>query len=583
MGPVSVPMERSALPWMARQAGLPGGGRRRPHLRGVGGEPHRAPRRPAGRAPAATCGTRGSQGGPPLAILASDETHYSSGARRSSWARARGRRPRSGRRAVPAPAGGAARGALPRPSGRDGKSSPWWPAPGSTSTGAFDPLEPVADFCGERGLWFHVDGAHGAAAVLSPQYAHLARGHRPRRLAGLGRAQDDAPPGAGHRGALPRRAPLLRGLRAARRLPPAPGGPGRVVEPGAPHAGVHQADDGPRALRTPWPSTARGCSPTTSPGCSTSAGASPDGATTPDDFELAVEPDCNIVCFRLRRRRTARTSTGTRSASGARLLRRGQLLPGADPRSAGTCYLRVTLINPLTTEADLEALLAAIRRRRMNTRAEFAAETSPGDRSQPGVRVPDACERAVPTLGRAARAGAPGPGTPPPGDGHPGPVRRRDSAARSAHFRRSPPDGLGRCKLAGPCRADLRSSSPPPTSPRPGTATPNSDEQMAPSRAIGRTAGLRRIGLHLLRAPAGHPAPPGPTPSPSEEEFAFVVSGEVDAWIDGELHPDEGRRPRRVPVRHGHLPHLPQRRRAGGACSSSEARRTRRRTASSTR
>src|SRR5262249_36564599 len=43
---------------------------------------------------------------------------------------------------------------------------------GSTSTGAFDPLEPVAEFCRQRGLWFHVDGAHGASAVPSPTDAH---------------------------------------------------------------------------------------------------------------------------------------------------------------------------------------------------------------------------------------------------------------------------------------------------------------------------------------------------------------------------------------------------------------------------
>jgi len=50
----------------------------------------------------------------------------------------------------------------------------------NTAAGAFDPLEPVADFCREHGLWLHVDGAHGAAALLSPAL----RG----RLAGIERA-----------------------------------------------------------------------------------------------------------------------------------------------------------------------------------------------------------------------------------------------------------------------------------------------------------------------------------------------------------------------------------------------------------
>lgn len=39
---------------------------------------------------------------------------------------------------------------------------------GSTNTGAIDPLDELADVCERRRIWFHVDGAHGAAGVLSP-------------------------------------------------------------------------------------------------------------------------------------------------------------------------------------------------------------------------------------------------------------------------------------------------------------------------------------------------------------------------------------------------------------------------------
>jgi glutamate/tyrosine decarboxylase-like PLP-dependent enzyme len=38
---------------------------------------------------------------------------------------------------------------------------------GTTNTGAVDPLGELAALCADEGLWFHVDGAYGAAAVLT--------------------------------------------------------------------------------------------------------------------------------------------------------------------------------------------------------------------------------------------------------------------------------------------------------------------------------------------------------------------------------------------------------------------------------
>ena len=47
---------------------------------------------------------------------------------------------------------------------------------GTVNTGAIDPLEEIADFCRRESLWFHVDGAYGAMAALSPRLAPLFRG-----------------------------------------------------------------------------------------------------------------------------------------------------------------------------------------------------------------------------------------------------------------------------------------------------------------------------------------------------------------------------------------------------------------------
>jgi len=47
---------------------------------------------------------------------------------------------------------------------------------GTVNTGAIDPLEEIADFCRRESLWFHVDGAYGAMARLSPKLAPLFSG-----------------------------------------------------------------------------------------------------------------------------------------------------------------------------------------------------------------------------------------------------------------------------------------------------------------------------------------------------------------------------------------------------------------------
>jgi L-2,4-diaminobutyrate decarboxylase len=46
----------------------------------------------------------------------------------------------------------------------------------ATSTGLHDDLEAIGEFCREHGIWFHVDAAHGATALLSPEHRHLLTG-----------------------------------------------------------------------------------------------------------------------------------------------------------------------------------------------------------------------------------------------------------------------------------------------------------------------------------------------------------------------------------------------------------------------
>lgn len=49
----------------------------------------------------------------------------------------------------------------------------------STATGTYDDIDALADFCEKFNLWLHVDGAHGASALLSDTHRHLLNGiHR---------------------------------------------------------------------------------------------------------------------------------------------------------------------------------------------------------------------------------------------------------------------------------------------------------------------------------------------------------------------------------------------------------------------
>jgi glutamate/tyrosine decarboxylase-like PLP-dependent enzyme len=50
---------------------------------------------------------------------------------------------------------------------------------GTVNTGAIDPLDEIAGICQRHGVWFHIDGAYGAPAILTGEYRE--------QLAGLAR------------------------------------------------------------------------------------------------------------------------------------------------------------------------------------------------------------------------------------------------------------------------------------------------------------------------------------------------------------------------------------------------------------
>lgn len=63
---------------------------------------------------------------------------------------------------------------------------------------------------------------------------------------------------------------------------------------------------------------------------------------------------------------------------------------------------------------------------------------------------------------------------------------------------------------------------------------PQSTEPMGPVRRLGKAAGLQRIGINIQRLPPGTRSS-WPHAEENEEEFVYVLEGEVSAWIDGNL------------------------------------------------
>jgi L-2,4-diaminobutyrate decarboxylase len=127
----------------------------------------------------ATQGSAWQQGlhrGPPLALLVSDQAHY-------SLARAAGVLGLGQESVVAIPTDSRFRADVSaladryRRTVQEGKKVIAIVASaGTTATGSFDPLREMGEFCREKGVWFHIDGAHGASALFSEKYRGLTEG-----------------------------------------------------------------------------------------------------------------------------------------------------------------------------------------------------------------------------------------------------------------------------------------------------------------------------------------------------------------------------------------------------------------------
>jgi L-2,4-diaminobutyrate decarboxylase len=228
---------------------------------------------------------------------------------------------------------------------------------GSTATGSFDDLDAIATSCERHGVWLHVDAAHGGSALWSARHKHRLRGiERARSVAWDTHKMMLMPSQAGMllvrderdlESAFSQRAPYLfhdaRGERAwdqgtrsfmcTRRADVLKVWVG-LERYGA--AGMEQLYDYFCAL----------------------ARYVYDEISARDDFEALHEPEGNILCFRF-------VGDGSRSDEELddlnRRIRDAFNASGEGWITAtnlnGRRVLRVTMMNPRTTDADVRAIL----------------------------------------------------------------------------------------------------------------------------------------------------------------------------------------------------------------------------------
>ncbi|GAB3196949.1 L-2,4-diaminobutyrate decarboxylase [Pontibacter aydingkolensis] len=226
---------------------------------------------------------------------------------------------------------------------------------GSTSTGSYDDLEAIAAFSQKYNIWFHVDGAHGAPAAFSPKYQHLVKGiekansvvvdyHKMMMTPSLSTAVLFKNGSDAYR-SFSQRAQYLWTDQDTEEWY---NGGKRTFECTKAMSALNVYT----IFRTYGDDVFR-------ENIERLYGLAEKFAElikSKKNFELAYEPQCNIVCFRLR---TASDVSKLNLAIRNQLLEDGRFYIVQTVLN-GDLYLRVSLMNPLSTEEELIELLQAV-------------------------------------------------------------------------------------------------------------------------------------------------------------------------------------------------------------------------------
>jgi L-2,4-diaminobutyrate decarboxylase len=304
----------------------------------------------------------GVAAGPPLGVLVSEQAHYS--VQRSLQIAGFGK---TALESVPVDAAYRMRPELldearSRLFSRGRRAIAVVASAGSTATGAYDPLQPIAEYCQREGLWLHVDAAHGASALLSARLRSRLDGialadsvvwdaHKMMLMPALVTAVLFRNEAQSYEAFAQKASYLFEGedpraewfnlasrtLECTKRW---------MVLPLYTALRRHGSEFFARYVEAQVARAARFA----------------DAVEASGDFELAVCPESNIVCFRYVG--GAVRSDEQRDALQRRIrndvIRSGRYYL-VQTSLRGRIFLRVTIINPLTSDADLEELLGALR------------------------------------------------------------------------------------------------------------------------------------------------------------------------------------------------------------------------------
>jgi L-2,4-diaminobutyrate decarboxylase len=235
----------------------------------------------------------------------------------------------------------------------------------ATPTGAFDPLEDIADVCRRHEVWLHVDAAHGGAALMSDRHRHL--------LAGLELA-DSVVWDAHKMLFVPGLCAFVFYRDKSHRFEAFRQDAPYLFDPAAP--GLAEHDSGMKTVECTKRAAAFGLWGVWSlfgrqlfadlVDVTFALGRTfYEKLSAAEDFVPLHEPECNIVVFRYLPAEL-RDAPSERVGAFQLELRRRIIESGefyiVPSKHEGVGALRVTIINPLTTPAHLDGLMDALRR-----------------------------------------------------------------------------------------------------------------------------------------------------------------------------------------------------------------------------